>query len=163
MTNEFDWKTWFFKVWEDNRHLTNNVAPALASADALDKTPVEGMRSFRQLLLEIWGIERAYAQGLGHDDWQGQAPPETLHTASVDELFAFGREVREQTRQVWSTIPFESLTQVRPDPFWGGPEGTVMGWLTYALENEIHHRGQGYVYLRLLGHEPPAFYVRTES
>lgn len=163
MTYEFDWKAWFLNVWEDNRRLTNNVARALISADALDKTPVEGMRSFRQLLLEIWGMERAYARGLGHDDWHWQAPPDTLQTASVEELLAFGREVREQTRQVWSTIPFASLTQVRPEPFWGGPEGTAMQWLTYALENEIHHRGQGYVYLRLLGQEPPAFYIRTED
>ncbi|MFD1732208.1 DinB family protein [Deinococcus malanensis] len=28
------------------------------------------------------------------------------------------------------------------------------------MENEIHHRGQGFVYLRLLGIEPPAFYER---
>jgi uncharacterized damage-inducible protein DinB len=26
--------------------------------------------------------------------------------------------------------------------------------------NEIHHRGQGYVYLRALGIEPPRFYER---
>ncbi|HEY9137860.1 MAG TPA: DinB family protein, partial [Terriglobus sp.] len=32
--------------------------------------------------------------------------------------------------------------------------------LFYVLENEVHHRGQGYVYLRSLGIEPPAFYDR---
>ncbi len=32
--------------------------------------------------------------------------------------------------------------------------------LLYGLENEIHHRGQGFVYLRELGIEPPAFYER---
>jgi uncharacterized damage-inducible protein DinB len=30
----------------------------------------------------------------------------------------------------------------------------------YAIDNEIHHRGQGYVYLRALGIEPPPFYER---
>jgi len=30
----------------------------------------------------------------------------------------------------------------------------------YAVDNEIHHRGQGYVYLRALGVAPPAFYER---
>jgi hypothetical protein len=34
--------------------------------------------------------------------------------------------------------------------------------LFYVMDNEIHHhRGQGYVYLRALGIEPPAFYERT--
>jgi uncharacterized damage-inducible protein DinB len=28
------------------------------------------------------------------------------------------------------------------------------------IDNEIHHRAQGYVYLRLLGLEPPAFFER---
>jgi hypothetical protein len=30
----------------------------------------------------------------------------------------------------------------------------------YWIDNEIHHRGQGYVYLRALGVEPPPFYER---
>ena len=29
-----------------------------------------------------------------------------------------------------------------------------------VIDNEIHHRGQGYVYLRALGIEPPPFYER---
>jgi len=28
------------------------------------------------------------------------------------------------------------------------------------VDNEIHHRGQGYVYLRSLGITPPGFYER---
>jgi uncharacterized damage-inducible protein DinB len=32
--------------------------------------------------------------------------------------------------------------------------------LLYFLDNEIHHRAQGFVYLRELGIEPPAFYRR---
>jgi uncharacterized damage-inducible protein DinB len=30
----------------------------------------------------------------------------------------------------------------------------------YIVDNEIHHRGQGYVYLRALGIEPPPFWQR---
>jgi uncharacterized damage-inducible protein DinB len=30
----------------------------------------------------------------------------------------------------------------------------------FSIDNEIHHRGQGYVYLRALGIEPPGFYDR---
>lgn len=157
---EFDWKTWFFEVWEENRRLTNTVARAIVDADAIDQTPVQGMRSFRELLLEMWGVEQAYIRGLAHDDWQYQAPPEEVRTASPDEFLDFGRQIREETRKLWPTISMASLLEMRKEPFWGGPDGNGIGWLTYALENEIHHRGQGYVYLRLLGQEPPAFYVR---
>jgi uncharacterized damage-inducible protein DinB len=34
--------------------------------------------------------------------------------------------------------------------------------LLYIVDNEIHHRGQGYVYLRELGIEPPPFYERGQ-
>jgi len=31
---------------------------------------------------------------------------------------------------------------------------------SFSIDNEIHHRGQAYVYLRALGIEPPPFYER---
>jgi len=33
-------------------------------------------------------------------------------------------------------------------------------WILYFIENESHHRGQGYTYLRALGIEPPFFWGR---
>jgi uncharacterized damage-inducible protein DinB len=40
-------------------------------------------------------------------------------------------------------------------------EGTGISTILYAIANEIHHRGQGYVYLRALGISPPAFHDRS--
>jgi uncharacterized damage-inducible protein DinB len=37
---------------------------------------------------------------------------------------------------------------------------TVYDLVLYAIDNEIHHRGRGYVYLRALGIEPPPLYER---
>ncbi len=39
--------------------------------------------------------------------------------------------------------------------------GVLHDLILYVIDNEIHHRGQGYVYLRALGIEPPAFYDRS--
>jgi uncharacterized damage-inducible protein DinB len=39
--------------------------------------------------------------------------------------------------------------------------GVASDLLLYVIDNEIHHRGQGYVYRRSLGVEPPAFYDRS--
>jgi uncharacterized damage-inducible protein DinB len=33
--------------------------------------------------------------------------------------------------------------------------------ILYVVDNEIHHRGQGYVYLCALGVEPPPFWERV--
>ena len=159
---EFDWKKWFMDVWEDNRRLTNNVAHALVEAGAMDKVLVDGMRPFRELTLEILGMERWNVRGLAYDQWEYEAHRKCCaclplprywnsEGVCVKKRGSCGR-VSHLTR--W---PRCALT---PAPY--VPEGTAIGWLTYALENEIHHRGQGYVYLRLLGQEPPAFYIRTE-
>lgn len=158
----FEWKSWFMEVWESNRNLTNNIVRALADADAMDQVMVEGMRPFRDMTLEVIGMEQWNVRGLAYDEWDFKALPEALKTAPVDEVLDFAREVRDETLRVWPTIPFEAITKMRPSPASFIPAGTAMEWLTYALENEIHHRGQGYVYLRLLGQEPPAFYNRGE-
>jgi uncharacterized damage-inducible protein DinB len=42
----------------------------------------------------------------------------------------------------------------------GQYDGVASDLLLYVIDNEIHHRGQGYVYLRSLGIEPPPFYER---
>src|SRR5690606_35270869 len=42
----------------------------------------------------------------------------------------------------------------------GQYEFPVYQHLLYFIDNEIHHRGQGYVYLRTLGIEPPFFWER---
>ena len=51
-----------------------------------------------------------------------------------------------------------SRRSTKPSGEWEGP---VYGLFLYWIDNEIHHRGQGYVYLRSLGIEPPAFYDRS--
>ncbi|MGH7555376.1 MAG: DinB family protein [Longimicrobiales bacterium] len=46
------------------------------------------------------------------------------------------------------------------DRAFGQYPGRVYDLLLYAIDNEIHRRGQGYVYLRAQDIEPPPFYDR---
>jgi len=46
------------------------------------------------------------------------------------------------------------------DKAFGQWEMSGIATIQYAVDNEIHHRGQGYVYLRALGIEPPHFWER---
>jgi uncharacterized damage-inducible protein DinB len=46
------------------------------------------------------------------------------------------------------------------DKAFGQWEMSGLAMIQYAIDNEIHHRGQGYVYLRALGIEPPHFWER---
>jgi uncharacterized damage-inducible protein DinB len=58
----------------------------------------------------------------------------------------------------WAQIPPERFQETMTA--FGQYPGLVYDLLLYVIDNEIHHRGQGYVYLRALGVEPPPFYER---
>ena len=59
---------------------------------------------------------------------------------------------------LWPAIPPARFEAV--DTAFGQYEGVIYGLLLYWIDNEIHHRGQGYVYLRALGLDPPPFWER---
>ena len=59
---------------------------------------------------------------------------------------------------LWLQIPSRHFRQT-VTPF-GRYTGVLYDLILYVIDNETHHRGQGYVYLRSLGIEPPPFYER---
>ncbi len=67
----------------------------------------------------------------------------------------------ESTRDLnalWSKIPAARFGETVKA--FGQYEGRASDLIMYVIDNEIHHRGQGYVYLRALGVEPPHFWER---
>ena len=59
----------------------------------------------------------------------------------------------------WDKITSDRFQTV--EKAFGAFEGTNFSSIMYFIDNEIHHRGQGTVYLRSLGIEPPAFWDRS--
>jgi uncharacterized damage-inducible protein DinB len=68
-------------------------------------------------------------------------------------------DITEKINKRWQQIPAKRFTEM--DKAFGQWEGPVYSFIIYWIDNEIHHRGQAYVYLRSLGIEPPAFYDRS--
>ena len=90
------------------------------------------------------------------------------NTSEFKEDMDFGNS-KAKILELWdeATVEIDALwQQIAPERFqeyiklFGQYEGTVQSSLFYFIDNEIHHRGQGYVYLRSLGVEPPLFYDR---
>lgn len=155
----FEPKDEFLRQWEDNRALTLRVARAFPAGSLLDFAPTAPLRPFAAMLDEIARIELAYVRGLAEDIWKWDPadPPRATDAAGA---IALAEEVRAYTRRVWEGISADTLLSVRHDPFFFGATRRPYDWLFYCLENEIHHRGQAYTYLRLLGQEPPPFWER---
>ncbi|MDF2629890.1 MAG: hypothetical protein K0R39_3721 [Symbiobacteriaceae bacterium] len=141
---------------EGNRRLTVRVTEAFPAESLFTFKPTEALRPFSDLVLEILGIEKAYIHGIATGEWVYQP----VKAATKEELLAACREVRELTRQAWATITAERLLASEVDNFFFKHPQANMERIWYALENEIHHRGQGYIYLRELGIEPPPFWER---
>jgi uncharacterized damage-inducible protein DinB len=83
---------------------------------------------------------------------------EAKQPESKQALLQMWDTVTDQLNKLWPEIPGERFLQ--HDVAFGQYPGPVYSTLMYFIDNEIHHRGQGYVYLRALGITPPAFWDR---
>ena len=155
----FDVKAEFLAQWEGHRGLTLRAVRAFPADTLFTYAPTEALRPFGVMLDELARMELAYVRGLAEDKWayDKENPPKPTDMATA---IAFLEETRNYTRRVWGDISEATLLTVRTDPFFFGSTKRPYDWLVYCLDNEVHHRGQAYIYLRELGIEPPAFWER---
>jgi uncharacterized damage-inducible protein DinB len=141
--------------WQGHRRLTRRVIDAFPD-DKLFTFSVGGMRPFGALALEMITMAVPMVQGAISGDWNASSGREPRPKHEVLRLWD---ESTEQLNAMWPQIPAprfrETLTAFGQYP------GILHDLILYVIDNEIHHRGQGYVYLRALGIEPPAFYDRS--
>src|SRR5690606_15726333 len=121
---------------------------------------IGGMRPFAAMVHEFLQMTVPGLQGIIKGVW-----------AKADEAFA-SREwpkTKAGLLELWdkTTIEINELwKEAAPERFqerdvaFGMWEDKMHGTFAYLVDNEIHHRGQAYVYLRALGIEPPPFWER---
>jgi uncharacterized damage-inducible protein DinB len=141
--------------WQGHRSLTRRMIEAFPE-DKLFTHSIGGMRPFADLVYEFLGMAVPCLQGIATEKWEKWADAEKVSTKQ--ELLALWDQATEGINNIWSTIPVQRF-QEQTVAFGQWP-GTCISILFYAIDNEIHHRGQAYVYLRSLGIEPPAFWDR---
>jgi uncharacterized damage-inducible protein DinB len=145
------------EILEGNRRLTVRTLQAFPEHD-LFSYAAPGMRPAADLFKEIIEMERAFLRGIATGEWVYAATTKEIATKE-GLLEAFGT-LRTQTLAWWEKITTDRLLALADDGFGWGPPMVNLNRVIYGLENETHHRGQVYVYLRQLGVEPPAFYER---
>lgn len=140
--------------WQGHRRLTRRVIDAFPE-DQLFTFTLGGMRPFGAMALEMLSMAVPMVRGVITDTWDEVMTRDARPKAEVLRLWD------DATRDLdasWSRIPPERFQQTIKA--FGQYEGVVIDLLLYVIDNEIHHRGQGFVYLRALGIEPPPFYER---
>jgi hypothetical protein len=146
------------KHWQGHRGVTRKAIEAFPE-DKLYNYSIGGMRPFADLVMEMLGMAVPGVKGVITGNWDNpgatfgrQAPP------TKKELLALWDDTTEQLNKLWPQIPPHRFQEV--DLAFGLYEAPLFFVIYYWIDNEIHHRGQGYVYLRSLGIEPPAFWDR---
>lgn len=142
------------KHWQGHRRLTRRVIEAFPE-DQLFSFSLGKMRPFGELALEMISMAEPMARGIVTGGWEQTVTRDARPKAEILRLWD---ESTGNIDTLWAQIPAgrfqETITAFGQYP------GPVYELLLYVIDNEIHHRGQGYVYLRALGIEPPPFYER---
>lgn len=142
--------------WQGHRRLTRRVIDAFPE-DKLFTFSVGSMRPFSDMAKEFLRMTAPVAEGVATGKWS-ESGGEPNAVTSKAELLRLWDEATEKLNAIWATIPAHRFAEV--DKAFGQWENSGINTILYCIENEIHHRGQGYVYLRALGIAPPPFWER---
>lgn len=141
--------------WLGHRRLTRRVIEAFPEAE-LFSFSVGGMRPFAELIKEFLGMDVPSLMGAINRKWDSYESAKSISTK--EELLRKWDEASATITENWGRIPDGRFFE--DDVAFGQWPGKINWLMMYVIDNEIHHRGQGYVYLRALGIEPPYFWER---
>ncbi len=147
--------------WQGHRNLTCRVIDAFPE-DKLFNYSIGGMRPFSQLAIEMLGMGVPSLNGVITKTWQKfediEITKKENQPTTKEALLAAWDKTTEEINALWPKIDVSRFQDV--ELAFGMWEGPVYWLIFYNIDNEIHHRAQGYVYLRSLGIEPPPFWER---
>ncbi len=142
------------KHWQGHRKLTRRTIEAFPE-DKLFEFSIGGMRPFAEMAWEFIRMAVPIAQGVSTGRWEEYKRPKPT---TKGELLKLWDEQTAELNDNFVQIPLHRFSEV--DKAFGQWEAPGLTTIQYAIDNEIHHRGQGFVYLRALGIEPPPFWER---
>jgi uncharacterized damage-inducible protein DinB len=141
-----------FHHWSEVREALFQALDCLSDAQ-LDFVPREGLWSLRETVCHIAGTEEGwfrYCVTREHPGWPDYPARDYPTVASLKALLA---DVHARTEQFLAADADERMLQPVALP-WGAQ--TTLGWVVWhVLEHEIHHRGEVFLMLGLMGKEAP--------
>lgn len=150
----------FLSYFQRIRDRTNRVI-ACIPPDKIDWTHRDGTFTLGDLIRHIGATERyMFAENARRRPSRYPGCGTEL-ADGYDECVAFLERMHAE-----STAIFAALTDVELRAKCETPNGTAITtwkWLRAMLEHEIHHRGQIYLYLSMLGVETPPLYGLTSE
>jgi uncharacterized damage-inducible protein DinB len=140
--------------WQGHRRLTRRMIDAFPE-DSLFNFSIGGMRPFAALALEMIQMAVPILRGEITGEWTSSEVPAPTTKAGLLDLWD---QATDEINRMWPDLPPHRFQE--EDTAFGQWKMPGYAMFLYGIDNEIHHRGQGYVYLRSLGIDPPPFYER---
>lgn len=144
------------KHWQGHRALTRRLIELFPEKDFFEFS-IGGMRPFAKLVDELLAIA---VPGL-----KAIVTKETMPFSEGDEKLIFKAQylekwdqATEEINKYWEQLSIEDFSETFN--LFGQYEFPIIQNILYFVDNEVHHRGQAYVYLRALNIEPPFFWER---
>lgn len=142
--------------WLGHRELTRRVIAAFPEKEFFEFS-IGGMRTCSQLISELIAIAGPGIKAIAEKDQNVYEEGDALTTK--EQYLQKWDEGTEIINKYWHQLEVHDFGEIFN--LFGEYEFPVIDNIFYFIDNEIHHRGQVYVYLRALGVEPPAFWDRA--
>ena len=143
-------KASIIKYWNNVRKLTLRVRDLIPD-NQFDFKPAAGVRSVAELFEHILDVELQIRKGFIHGDWV-RFPYLGLISNEKCVLREHLAREHERTTEMLLELPEGRFIKLYRTPY---GKITGEGLIYVAIDEEIHHRGNLYTYLRILGIEPP--------
>jgi uncharacterized damage-inducible protein DinB len=150
----------FLQYFKNVRERTMRVARCIPP-DKVDWGYAPGKFTLGDLLRHIAVAERF----LWAETLQGHTSRYATHGKELadgyDDVMAFMERKHAESMEIFAKLSDEELQSKCKTP--DGAEITKWKWLRLMVEHEIHHRGQIYLYLGMLGVPTPPLYGLTSE
>jgi uncharacterized damage-inducible protein DinB len=150
----------FLQYLGNVRERTMRVARCIPP-DKIDWTHAPGKFTLGDLLRHIAAVERY----LWAETAQGKPSRYTTHGKELadgyEDIIAFMDKLHAESVEIFSLLTDEDLQRKCHTP--DAAPITTWKWLRLMTEHEIHHRGQIYLYLAILGVPTPPLYGLTSE
>lgn len=143
------------KSWQEHRTLTRKTIEKFPEKELFDFS-IGGMRSFADITKELIAIAAPGLLGIVNN--KVEQYNHDLPLTTKDDLL---KQWDADTIRINELFPQISEERFQEEfDLFGEYKFPIIQNIQYFIDNEVHHRGQGYVYLRALGIEPPFFWDR---
>lgn len=128
-------------------------------ADKLEWTYAQGQFTFGDLIRHLAAIERnMYAENAQFKPSRYNGCGSEL-ADGYDDVIKFMNRLHDESMAIFSLLSDADLQRKCQTP--AGIPITLWKWLRAMVEHEVHHRGQIYLYLGILGIKTPPLYGLT--